>query len=105
MSDISLVDLWRKRYGQRDEATDYSGRKMMLSAHTNPKSNYQPTLDHVRPLSNGGRDIEANIEICNRQTNAEKADRFPCWTANGKRFCAKKRKGVKDGYYPEEVKD
>ena len=33
-----------------------------------------------------------------RDTNEEKADSFPNWTANGKRFQAKRVKGTSDEY-------
>lgn len=52
----------------------------------------------IRPLSQGGKDIKGNIEICHRDTNEEKADSFPNWTANGKRFQAKRVKGTSDEY-------
>ena len=71
---------------------------MLKCACGDPHSAYQPTVDHIRPIAGGGKDIKANMIICHRSTNEEKADRFPHWKANGSRFHAKKAKGVKNGY-------
>ena len=59
---------------------------------------YHPTLDHIRPLSNGGCDVPENIVICHRDTNEEKADLFPHWMANGKRFHARRVRGSRVEY-------
>lgn len=104
MSKFTTTELWDKRYGKREDVYDYSGRLMKKSACGNPHSKYHPTLDHIRPRSQGGQDIEGNIEICHRDTNEEKADSFPTWTANGKTFQAKCVKG-KSGEYKIERKD
>jgi 5-methylcytosine-specific restriction endonuclease McrA len=56
------------------------------------------TLDHIRPISKGGSDILENIIICHRDTNEEKADTFPNWYANGRRFQARKVKGTSNEY-------
>ncbi len=98
MSKFTALELWNKRYGKQEDVYDYSGRLMKKSACGNPHSNYHPTLDHIRPRSQGGQDIEGNIEICHRDTNEEKADSFSTWSTNGKRFQAKRIKG-KSGEY------
>ena len=102
MSKFTTIELWNKRFKNREEVYDYSGRLMKKSACGNPNSKYHPTLDHIRPTSQGGKDIEGNIEICHRDTNEEKADSFPTWTANGKMFQAKRVKGTSGEYkiYP-----
>lgn len=102
-SKYTVSELWNERYGNTEEITDYAGRLMKKSACGNPSSRYQPTLDHIRPLSKGGKDIKGNIEICHLITNAEKADSFPNWTTNGKHFQAKKVKGEKDSYEIVEI--
>ncbi len=98
MSKFTTIELWNERYGNKEDVYDYSGILMKKSACGNPNSKYHPTLDHIRPLSQGGKDIKGNIEICHRDTNEEKADSFPNWTANGKRFQAKRVKGTSDEY-------
>ena len=79
MSKFNTKDVWNMVYGSREEAYDYAGRLMKKSACGNPNSRFHPTLDHIRPLSDGGSDVLDNIEICHRDTNEEKADSFPYW--------------------------
>lgn len=98
MSQTTIERLWRERYGNREDAYDYSGRLMKRSAIGNQRSQYEPTIDHIRPLSQGGTDDEGNLEICNRITNLEKADRYSTWSANGKTFQAVRVKGNRSAY-------
>ena len=104
MSKYRTIDLWNERYGKAEEIVDYAGRLMKKSACGNPNSQYHPTLDHIRPISKDGSDVEGNIEICHRDTNDEKGDNFPTWKTNGKRFQARRVKGTSTDYVIEEVK-
>lgn len=98
MSKYRTLDVWNKFYGNKESAVDYAGREMKRSACGNPNSSYYPTLDHIRPLSAGGSDVIGNIEICHRDTNSEKSDKFPHWKANGKKFRAERVKGTRTDY-------
>ena len=98
MSKYSVKNLWNEIYGKKEEAYDYAGRLMLKSACGNPNSAYQPTIDHVRPLSNGGKDTKANIVLCHYETNEEKGNSYPHWKANDRRYHAKKKSGVSNGY-------
>ena len=73
MSKYKTIDVWKRVFGAKQEAFDYTGRLMKKSACGNPNSAYHPTLDHIRPLSAGGCDVPENIIICHRDTNEEKA--------------------------------
>lgn len=95
-SDIKV--LWNEIYGKKDKVYDYAGRQMLKSACGNPNSEYEPTIDHIRPRSGGGKDTKENIVICNWETNEEKAESFPHWKANGMRFHARKKKNTQNGY-------
>ena len=99
MSKYTVLQLWNERYGNQESVTDYAGREMLKSACGNPRSNFQPTIDHIRPISDGGKDVKENIEICHHETNAEKANFYPHWKTNDLRFQAKKRKGTSNGYF------
>ena len=98
MSKYSIIDLWNELYGKQEDAYDYAGRLMKKAACGNPNSSYQPTIDHIRPLAAGGKDVKENIIICHWETNEEKADCFPHWKVNEQRYHAKKKKGVPNGY-------
>lgn len=98
MSKYKTIDVWNAAFGNRETATDYAGRVIKKSACGNPNSSFHPTLDHIRPLSEGGMDVVENIVICHRDTNAEKADNFPHWKANGHAYKAIRVKGSKKAY-------
>ena len=98
MSKFSIIKLWNEFFGTEDEVYDYAGRRMLKSACGNPNSAFHPTVDHVRPLADGGKDVKENVIICHHLTNEEKADSFPHWKASGKRFHARKKKGSSNGY-------
>lgn len=98
MSKYNIVEVWNATFGKKEEAYDYTGRLMKKSARSNPNSNYHPTLDHIRPLSQDGSDVIENIIICHRDTNEEKANNFPHWKANGKRYHAIRVKGSRVAY-------
>ena len=98
MSKQIVLKIWKERFGIREDVYDYSGRLMKKSAIGNSNSNYEPTLDHVRPLSKGGKDILENLIICNRITNQEKANKFSTWSTNSKTFQAVRVKGNRTAY-------
>lgn len=98
MSKYNTIDVWNKLYGKKEDVYDYTGRLMKKSSCGNPNSNFHPTLDHIRPLSIGGSDVLENIIVCHRDTNEEKADNFPHWKSNGKRYHAQKVKGSRVAY-------
>ena len=98
MSKFRTIEIWNEWYGNIEEVKDYAGRLMKKSACGNPNSKYHPTIDHIRPLSDGGCDVLENIEICHRDTNEEKGDCFPHWVANRKRYHAVRVKGSRVAY-------
>ena len=98
-SKFSTRELWEVIYGKKNEVYDYAGRLMLKSACGNDYSNYQPTIDHVRPLSAGGKDVKQNLVICHWKTNEEKGDSFPHWKVNGQRYHAKRKLGDRNGYF------
>ena len=98
MSKHRTVDVWNEVYGNRETVCDYAGRIMKKSACGDPNSAFHPTLDHIRPLSAGGRDAPGNIVICHRDTNREKADKFPHWKTNGRIYRAERVKGTRTDY-------
>lgn len=102
MSKYSCAELWERTFGSKQQVYDYAGRLMKKAACGDPHSAYHPTIDHIRPLSQGGSDVPENIVICHRDTNAEKVDRFPHWQTNGRAFRAVRIRGKRTGYRIEE---
>ncbi len=102
MSKYSCTELWERAFGSKQQVYDYAGRLMKKAACGDPHSACHPTVDHIRPLSQGGSDVPENIVICHRDTNAEKADRFPSWRTNGRTFHAVRIRGKRTGYRIEE---
>lgn len=98
MSKYSIKDLWNEFYGKKNEVYDYAGRLMLKSACGNPYSKFQPTIDHIRPIANGGKDVKQNIVLCHYLTNEEKADKFPHWKVNGLHCHANRIKDGQNGY-------
>ena len=98
MSKYLVKKIWDEIYGKQEEAYDYAGRLMKKSACGNQNSGYEPTIDHIRPISKGGKDKKDNMVICHRETNAEKNDAFPHWKANEKRFHARRIRGQANAY-------
>ena len=98
MANYNLIYLWEQVFPHCNAAIDYAGRRMLKCTIGNQRSPYCPTIDHIRPLSQGGKDSLENIVICNISTNEEKADSFPTWSANGQRFQAKRVRGTSDEY-------
>lgn len=89
---MTVEKLWDIDYGNKAEAKDDEGRLMRRADIGNPNSKFEPTIDHVNPIANGGKDTLSNLRLCNRRTNGEKGDRFPHWEANGKWWQARRNK-------------
>ena len=98
MSKYTVTELWSRFFGTKQEVYDYAGRRIKRSACGNPSDPCHPTLDHIRPLSRSGCDAPGNLIICHRDTNAEKADHFPHWKANGAAFHACRIRGSRTSY-------
>jgi len=98
MSKYTALEIWNGTYGKKEDVIDYAGRLIKKSACGNPDSAFHPTLDHIRPLSEGGADVLENIIICHRDTNEEKSNRFPHWRANRQAFHAERVKGSRTAY-------
>ncbi len=104
MAHLNIEEVWEKMFKDREEITDFAGRKVSKAALNNSQSELHPTITYIRPLSLGGKDVLENIVICHAETNQEKAEAFPTWTANGKVFQAKRVMGYRNEYDIYEIK-
>ena len=82
----TAMRLWNKHYGKSTKATDFAGRKIVKGAYNDRNSEFGWNVDHILPQSRGGVTADHNLVIVNIKTNDEKADKFPGFAANGKKF-------------------
>ena len=83
--------LWVRQFGKKQKAIDFAGREIAKAAYNDRNSSYGWNVDHVLPLSRGGKTADHNLVCCHILTNNEKADKFPCFKANAKEFEVKRR--------------
>lgn len=82
----TAMRLWNKTFGKETKVRDFTGREMVKGAYNDRKSDYGWNVDHILPQSRGGVTADYNLICCHIDTNDEKADKFPCFTANEKKF-------------------
>lgn len=82
----TAMRLWNKSFGKDTKAVDFAGRTIAKGAYNDRNSEFGWNVDHVLPQSRGGVTADHNLVCCHISTNDEKADKFPCFTANGIAF-------------------
>lgn len=82
----TAMRLWSKFYGKATKVKDFTGREIVKGAYNNRNSEFGWNVDHILPQSRGGKTADYNLIICHISTNDEKADKFPVFNANGKKF-------------------
>ncbi len=82
----TAMRLWVKSFGKETKVQDFAGREIAKGAYGDRNSQYGWNVDHILPQSKGGTTADHNLVCCNIKTNDEKADKFPCFNANGKKF-------------------
>lgn len=87
----TAIRLWVQQFGKGQKAVDFSGREIAKAAYNDRNSKYGWNVDHILPLSRGGKTADHNLICCHILTNDEKADKFPCFKANEKEFEIQKR--------------
>ena len=82
----TAMRLWNKTFGKETSAQDFTGRKIVKGAYNDRNSEFAWNVDHIYPQSKGGATNDSNLIVCHVLTNDEKANKFPCFTANKKKF-------------------
>jgi len=82
----TAMRLWNKTFGKEISAHDFAGRKIVKGAYNDRNSEFAWNVDHVYPQSKGGATNDSNLIVCHILTNDEKANKFPCFTTNKKKF-------------------
>ena len=86
LNQETAMRLWNKQFGDETRVTDFANREIDKGAYNDRNSKYGWNVDHILPVSQGGKTNDSNLIVCHIQTNDEKADKFPCFTANGIKF-------------------
>lgn len=100
----TALRLWSQQFGSKQKAYDFSGREIARAAYNNRNSKFGWNVDHILPQSRGGKTADHNLVCCHILTNDEKADRFPCFKANGKEYEIQKRQNHYE-IVPKESED
>ena len=82
----TAMRLWNKTFGKETSAHDFTGRKIVKGAYNDRNSEFAWNVDHIYPQSKGGATNDSILIVCHVLTNDEKANKFPCFTANKKKF-------------------
>ncbi|UUM20130.1 MULTISPECIES: hypothetical protein [unclassified Mycoplasma] len=83
--------VWQNKFGNREEAYDFAGRKIKRSAYGNFDSQFCWNIHHILPESKGG----TYVMPVHCETNEEAADKTSFW-ANGALFEVVKDKATKE---------
>ncbi|WP_322949528.1 HNH endonuclease domain-containing protein [Mycoplasmopsis cynos] len=86
MMDKNKVWASVKSYQNGNKKRDFAGRIMDKSAYGDPNSEFCWNIDHILPVSCGGKDELENFIAVHCETNTEKANKFPHFKANNKSF-------------------
>lgn len=86
LNQETAMRLWNKQFGDETRVTDFANREIDKGAYNDRNSKYGWNVDHIFPVSQGGKTNDSNLIVCHIKTNDEKADKFPCFTANGIKF-------------------
>ena len=82
----TAMRLWNKSFGKETKVKDFAGRTIAKGAYNDRNSDCGWNVDHILPQSRGGATADHNLVCCHILTNDEKADKFPCFNANGMSF-------------------
>ena len=82
----TAMRLWNKSFGKETKVTDFAGRTIAKGAYNDRNSDCGWNVDHILPQSKGGTTADHNLVCCHILTNDEKANKFPCFNANGTSF-------------------
>lgn len=82
----TAMRLWNKFFGKETKVKDFTGRIIAKGAYNDRNSEFGWNVDHILPQSRGGKTADHNLVCCHILTNDEKANKFPCFVANKKKF-------------------
>lgn len=86
LNQETAMRLWHNQFGDATRVLDFADREIDKGAYNDRNSKYGWNVDHILPESKGGKTTDSNLICCHIKTNDEKADKFPCFVANGIKF-------------------
>lgn len=84
------MSFWESEFGDVEEAEDFTGRPILKCAYGQNNSRYGWDIDHIMPISKGGKDNDENKQIVHVDTNDEKQDKITFVSANGRTYQVQK---------------
>ena len=93
------ISFWEREFGNVDEAEDFTGRTILKCAYGQNNSRYGWDIDHIMPLSKGGKDTDENKQIVHVDTNHEKQDKITFVSDNGKTYQVQKSSNNSPEYW------
>lgn len=76
---------WEAFFGNKQDATDYTGRPIKKSAYDQQGSAYGWVLEYILPLNNGGSNKQNNVLIVSCEANRLRNGRLT-YTIDGNRY-------------------
>lgn len=71
--------LWISGIGTNEIKEDRCGARMRRGDYGDTNSRYGWEIDHIRPVSTGGKDEDSNLQPLQWQNNRHKGDDYPNW--------------------------
>lgn len=93
------ISFWEREFGNVNQAEDFTGRVIQKGAYGQVNSRYGWDIDHIQPLSLGGKDTDDNKQIVHVVTNDEKSDKITFISDDGRKFQVQKTSKVEPCYW------
>lgn len=93
------MNFWEKEFGDATIAEDFTGRTVHKGSYGQDNSHVGWDIDHIQPLSLGGKDTDENKQIAHVITNDEKKDKTTFVTEDGRQFQVQKTSKVDPKYW------
>ncbi len=78
--------IWNKSFGKEAKVADFAGRVMAKGLIMTATASSDGMWITFCRKAKGGVTADHNLVCCHILTNDEKADKFPCFNANGHSF-------------------
>ena len=80
--DSTIKRFWEHEFGDNEVGSDFAGWEVRKGSYAQEGSRYGWNVDHILPLSMGGTDEMANLQITHIETNIERGNKITFWLDN-----------------------